>query len=88
MIKKQLPSMLFKRFSELSCNREEFAKTAASYNIALKANDYHGGLANNNHATDTRSKTRNRKRNIVWSNLPLQRKRQGQHRQKIPKACR
>ena len=40
MIKKQLPSMLSKQLSELSWNREEFAKTATPYNIAMKTNGY------------------------------------------------
>ena len=44
MIKNQLPSMLSKRLSELSCNREEFAKAAIPYNIAIKTSGYRGGL--------------------------------------------
>ena len=71
MIKKQLPSMLSKRLSELSCNREEFAKAAIPYNIALKTSGYHGGLAYDDHTTDTHARRRNRKRTIVWSNPPF-----------------
>ena len=51
MIKKQLLSVLFQRFSELSCNREEFAKAAYRYNITVKTNCYHGGLAYDDHDT-------------------------------------
>ena len=71
MIKKQLPSMLSKRLSELSCNREEFEKAATPYNTAIKTSGYHEGLAYDDHATDTRARRRNRKRNIVWFNTPL-----------------
>ena len=56
--------MLSKRLSELSCDREDFAKAATPYNVAIKTSGYHGGLANDDHATDTRAR-RNRKRNIV-----------------------
>ena len=71
MIKKPLPSMLSKQLSELSCNREEFAKAATPYNIAIKTNGYHGGLTYDDHAADTRAGKRNRKRNIVWFNQPF-----------------
>ena len=72
MIKKQLPSMLSKRLSELSCNREKFEKAATPYNIAIKRSGYHEGLAYDDHATDTRARRRrNRKRNIVWFNPPF-----------------
>ena len=64
MIKKQLPSILSKRLSELSCNREEFEKAATPYNIAIKTNGCHEGLAYDDHATDTRTRN-NRKHNIV-----------------------
>ena len=60
MIKKQLPSMLSKRLSELSCYRKEFAKAATLYNIAIKTSGYHGGLAYDDHATATRGRRRNR----------------------------
>ena len=63
--------MLFKQLSELSCNREEFAKAATLYNIAMKTSGYCKGLAYDDHATDTREGKRNRKRNIVWFNPPF-----------------
>ena len=71
MIKKQLPSMLSKRLSELSCNREEFEKAATLYNTAIKTSGYHERLAYNDHATNTRARRRNCKRNIVWFNPPF-----------------
>ena len=71
MIKKQLPSMLSKRLSELSCNREEFEKAATPYNSAIKTSGYHEGLAYDDHAMDTRARRRNRKRNKVWFNPPF-----------------
>ena len=71
MIKKQLPSMLSKRLSELSCNREELEKAATPYNIVIKTSGYHRGLTNDDHATDTHARRRNRKHNIVSFNPPL-----------------
>ena len=71
MIKKQMPNMLSKRLSELSCNREEFEKAATSYNTAIKTSGCRGGLAYDNHAADTRARKRNRKRNIVYFNPPF-----------------
>ena len=71
MNKKQLPSMLPKRISELSCDLEDFAKAATPYNVAIKTSGYHGGLANDDHATATRARTRNRKRIVVWFNPPV-----------------
>ena len=71
MIKKQLPSMLSKRLSELSCNCKEFEKAATLYNTAIKTSGYHEGLAYDDHATDTRARRRNRKRNLVWFNPPF-----------------
>ena len=44
MIEKQLTSMLSKRLSELSCNREKFAKTATPCNIAMKTGGYQEDL--------------------------------------------
>ena len=71
MIKKQLPSMLSKRLSELSYNHEEFEKAATPYNTAIKTSGYHEGLAYNDHTTDTHARRRNRKRNIVRFNPPF-----------------
>ena len=88
MIKKQLPSMLSKRLSELSCNRKEFAKAATPYNIAIKTSDYHGGLTYDDHATDTRARRRNRKRNIVWFNPPFSKSAKNNIDKRIPKARR
>ena len=45
--------MWSKRLAELSCNREEFAKTATPYNIAVKTSGYRGWLIYDHHATDT-----------------------------------
>ena len=71
MIKKQLPNMLSTRLSELSCNRKEFEKAATPYDIAIKTSGYHEQLAYDDHATDTRARKRNRKRNVVWFNPPF-----------------
>ena len=63
--------MLSKRLSELSSDCEEFAKAATLYNIAMKTNGYHEGLAYDNHATDNRARRRNRKCNIARFNPPF-----------------
>ena len=43
-------------------------KAATPHNIAMNTISYHGGLANDDHAIDTRVGKRNCKRNIVWVN--------------------
>ena len=63
VIKKQLPSMLPKRLSNLSCNQEEFVKASSVYTEALRKSGYQDKILYQNHATHTRKKTR--KRNIV-----------------------
>ena len=65
MIKEQLPTMLSKRISELSCNSEDFANAATTYNIAMKKRVHREGLAYDDYAIDTRARTKNRKRIIV-----------------------
>ena len=47
--------MLSKHLSELSFICEKFAKIAAPYNSAIKANGYRKGLSYDDHATDTRA---------------------------------
>ena len=68
-IKKQLPSMLSKRLSDLSCNQEEFGKALSLYTEALRKSGYQDEILYQNHATHTRKKTR--KRSIVWLNPPF-----------------
>ena len=57
--------------TELSCNREEFAKPPLRTISPWRTSGYHGGLAYDDHATDIRARRRNRKRNIVWFNSPF-----------------
>ena len=63
VIKKQLPSMLRNRLSQLSCNQEKFAKAIPEYEVAMRKSEYSGGLQ---YINIPGSRMRKRKRNIVW----------------------
>ena len=65
-IKKQLPSMIGRRISEISCNEEEFMKVKPAYDEALKRSGFSDGIE----FQQDNEKTRRRKRNIVWFNPP------------------
>ena len=68
-IKKQLPSMLAKRLSLLSCNCNEFSKLIPDYVEAMRQSGHSGELEYEN---DPNCKLRKaRKRNIVWFNPPF-----------------
>ena len=56
VIKKQLPSMLPKRLSDLSCNQEEFVKASSAYSEALWKSGYQDEILYQNHTTHTRNR--------------------------------
>ena len=68
IIKKQLPIMLVKRLSNLSCNHEEFAKAIPEYEEAMRRSGHKSEIKyeTNFHPNKRRSK----KRKIIWFNLP------------------
>ena len=66
-IKKQLPSMLSNRLSQLSCNQEEFEKAAPDYQEVMLKSGFAGELE---YVKTNGSAKRSRKRNIVWFNPP------------------
>ena len=68
-IKKQLPSMLAKRLSLLSCNCDEFSKAIPDYVEAMRRSGHPDELE---YEKDHNCKSRKaRKRIIVWFNPPF-----------------
>ena len=64
---KQLPSVIEKRISELSCNETEFNAVKEDYESALKNSGFNEHLKFNR----PEQKNRNRKRNIIYFNPPF-----------------
>ena len=65
---KDLPTMINKRLSDLSCNKEEFDKAKPLYEKSLQESGYKTSMS----YTQTEVKTnRNRSRNIIWFNPPF-----------------
>ena len=63
---KQIPSMVSKRISDISCDKEHFEKAAPAYNAALKNSGYDENITYNK----TPPPRKNRSRNIIWFNPP------------------
>ena len=64
---KELPSMIEKRVSELSCNADEFVKCKSVYEEALARSGFHCELKYVQHP----SARKNRPRNVIWYNPPF-----------------
>lgn len=67
-IKKQIPTMISQRLSQLSSSKKEFDKAAPVYNEALKRSGYNCQLEFQE--TSEAKRNKGRKRNIVWFNPP------------------
>ena len=67
-ILKQLPKMINRRISDLSCTQEEFEKAKSTYETALRNNGYDAALQYEGNSHPRRN--RNRKRKILWFNPP------------------
>jgi hypothetical protein len=65
---KQIPEMIGRRISDLSCNKEEFEKAKGMYEAALKNSGYKGKLEYKENTE--RTKKRQRSRKIIWYNPP------------------
>ena len=65
-IVKQLPLMISRRISDISCNEEEFEKAKCTYEDALKSSGHKPEMVYQQPA----KKSKNRKRNILWFNPP------------------
>ena len=63
---KQIPSMVSRRISDISCNKEYFDKAAPACNNALKFS----GFNENIQFMSTPPPRRNRNRKIIWFNPP------------------
>ena len=66
IIKKQLPIMLAKRLSNLSCNHEKFAKAASVYQEAMRRNGHKSELKCEMGLHPNKGRTRKQK--IIWFN--------------------
>ena len=66
-IVKQLPYMINRRISDISCNKQEFDKSAKAYESALRASGYNFKME----YQERPFKRKNRKRNIIWFNPPF-----------------
>ena len=72
-IKKQLPNMISKRISNLSCSKEVFERESPVYNDALSTAGYSTNVQFNDPSIPSDSsvkKKRRRTRNIIWFNPP------------------
>ena len=63
---KQIPSMISKRISENSCDKNHFDKAAPDYNIALKNSGYNETIK----YIPSQPKRQSPKRQIIWFNSP------------------
>ena len=63
---KELPKMIARRVSDLSCNEEEFKKAKGLYETALKNAGHESTLE---YVNQTRRRPRNRK--VLWFNPPF-----------------
>jgi hypothetical protein len=66
-IVKQLPNMINRRISDISCNKQEFDKSTKAYESALRASGYNFKME----YQERPCKRKNRKRNIIWFNPPF-----------------
>ena len=66
IIKRQLPIMLAKRLSNLSCNHEEFAKAALEYEKAMRRSGHNSELKYE--MSRRPNKKRTKKPKIIWFN--------------------
>ena len=64
---KQLPKMVNKRISELSCDEAEFDKCKHTYSNALKESGHEARMSYESNP----AKRRNRKRQVIWFNPPF-----------------
>ena len=64
-INKQIPSMVSRRISDISCNKEYFDKAAPTYNNTLNI----GGFNETIESTSTSPPRTKRNRKIMWFNL-------------------
>ena len=65
---KELPKIINKRLSELSCNQEEFNRAKSLYQKPLSESNYKASLKFEKPQYNTK---RNRLRNVIWFNPPF-----------------
>ena len=67
-IMKQLPKIISKIISDLSCNKEEFNKVKSVYETALRDREHFSSMSFNNSNTQNTRRSRNSK--VLWFNPP------------------
>ena len=65
---KDIPKMINKRLSELSCNKDEFDKAKLLYEKSLQESGYKTSMS---YAQTEVKSNKNRSRNIIWFNPPF-----------------
>ena len=70
LIKKQIPSIVNGRHTQLSSSENEFDRSAPMYNKALHESGYEIYLKYRKEAKTTKAVSNRRRRNIVWFNPP------------------
>ena len=69
-ISKQLPSMISKRISTISANKDVFNSESAIYNTALRNSGYNENIEYRSPEETRPRKQRTRKRHVMWFNPP------------------
>ena len=80
---KNLPASISRRISDISYDEEIFKKASPAYIDALKSSGYTEGITYLD--KQPTKKKRNRQRNVIWFNPPIQQQRDNKHRRYIPK---
>ena len=70
IIKNQLPTMINKRISQLSCNTDEFHKAMPLYQEAMAKSCYKNNMKYIDCKNNQSKNNNKRKRNILWFNPP------------------
>ena len=70
IIKNQLPTMINKRISQLSCNKDEFHKAMPLYQEAMAKSCYKNNIEYIDCKNNQSKNNNKRKRNILWFNPP------------------
>ena len=71
-ILKQLPHSITNRIASLSCNAEEYERALPAYKDALEKSGHHHPVTTALPGNQTTGPKRQRKRNIIWFNPPLE----------------
>ena len=80
---KNLPASISRQISDISYDEEIFKNASPAYVDTLKSSGYTEGITYLD--KQPTKKKRNRQRNVIWFNPPIQQQRDNKHRRYIPK---